>query len=90
VSLLSSRDKGFNSALKGASFQKNSALALNAFNPDISPEPDYLPFVAAAGVLLLEANYITQLYLHNHSLNHSPNQMPYHLYPIQLHFTALQ
>ena len=43
-------------------------LAFEAFNPDISPEPDYLPLIATTGVLLLEANHITQLYLHNHSL----------------------
>ena len=42
-------------------------LAFEAFNPDISPEPDYLPLIATTGVLLLEANHITQLYLHNHS-----------------------
>ena len=42
-------------------------LALKALNPYIGTDPDYLPFIAPAGVLLLEANYITQLYLHNHS-----------------------
>ncbi len=42
-------------------------LAFKAFNTYISAEPHYLPLIAAAGVLLLEANHITQLYLHNHS-----------------------
>ncbi len=42
-------------------------LALKASNPDIRPQPEYLPLIATAGVLLLEANYITQFYLHNHS-----------------------
>ncbi|GAI85303.1 unnamed protein product, partial [marine sediment metagenome] len=41
-------------------------LTVKASNPYISTESDYLPFIAPAGVLLLEANYITQLYLHNH------------------------
>ncbi len=40
--------------------------AFEAFNPDIGADSDYLPLVAATGVLLLEANHITQLYLHNH------------------------
>ena len=43
-------------------------LALKALNPYISAEPDYLPLIATTGVLLLEANHITQLYLHNHFL----------------------
>ena len=43
-------------------------LAFEAFNPDIGADSDYLPLVAATGVLLLEANHITQLYLHNHSI----------------------
>ena len=38
-----------------------------ALNPNVSTEPNYLPLIVAAGVLLLEANHITQLYLHNHS-----------------------
>ncbi len=41
--------------------------AFKALNPNVSTESDYPPLIAAAGVLLLEANYITQLYLHNHS-----------------------
>jgi len=57
----------FNSALKDASLQKNTALAFKAFNPDISPQPHYLPLIAAAGVLLLQANHITQFYLHSHA-----------------------
>ncbi len=42
-------------------------LAFEAFNPDISADSDYLPLVAATGVLLLEANHITLVYLHNHA-----------------------
>ncbi len=45
-------------------------LALKALDSYISAEPDYLPLIAAAGVLLLEANHITQLYVHNHSFHY--------------------
>lgn len=41
--------------------------AFKALNPDVGTEPDYLPLIVAAGVLLLQANYITRLYLDNHS-----------------------
>ena len=41
-------------------------LALEALNANIGTEPYYLPLVTAAGVLLLQANHITQVYLHNH------------------------
>ena len=61
--LLSSIDKVLNSTLKDTTCQKDTTLALKAFNADISPESDYLPLIAAAGVLLLEADYIAQLYL---------------------------
>ena len=43
-------------------------LAFKAFNTNISAEPDYLPLIAATGVFFLKANYVTQLYLHDHSL----------------------
>jgi hypothetical protein len=65
-SLLSWGDKGLNAALKDAALKEYPALALKAFDSDISPEPDYLPLIAAAGVLLLEANRIAQLYLQDH------------------------
>jgi hypothetical protein len=68
VPLLTSGNKGFDPALKDTSLKEHSVLALKAFNPNISPEPDHLPLIATAGVLLLEANHIAQLYLHNHSL----------------------
>jgi len=64
---LSSGNEGFKSPLKDTSLKKDSTLAVKAFNPDISTEPDYLPLIAAARVLLFEANYIAQPYLHNHS-----------------------
>ena len=39
--------------------------AFKALNLNVSAETDYLPLIAAAGVFLLEADHITQLYLHN-------------------------
>jgi len=63
---LPSRYEGFDSALKNTSFQEDTVLAFEAFDSDISTKPDHLPLIAAAGVLLFEANHITQLYLHNH------------------------
>jgi len=57
--LLPPGDKGFNSTLKDATLKDNTALAFKTFNPYISPKPDYLPFVATTGVLLLDADYIT-------------------------------
>ena len=42
-------------------------LAFKALEANISAESDYLPLIAAAGVLLLKANHVPQLYLHNHS-----------------------
>jgi len=67
ATLLSSGNEGFNSALKDTSFQEDTVLAFEAFNPNISPQPDYPPLITATGMLFLEANDITQLYLHNHS-----------------------
>ncbi len=58
-SLLSSGNEGCNSELKDASLEENTVSTFKALNPNVSTEPDYLPFIAAAGVLLLEANHIT-------------------------------
>jgi hypothetical protein len=61
ILLVSSGNEFFNPPLEYAALQKNPALALEAFNPDISPQSDHLPLIAAAGVLLLEADDIAQL-----------------------------
>ncbi len=68
TTLLSSRNKGYNSTLKDTTLKEDAALAFKAFNPNISAQPYYLPLIATTRVLLLEANHITQLYLHNHSI----------------------
>jgi len=68
IHLLTSGNEGFDPAFKDAALKENTALAFEALNPDVSSQPDYLPLIAAAGVLLLEADYITQFYLHNHFL----------------------
>jgi len=60
---LTSGNEGFNPALKDTSPEEYPVLAVKAFNPYISPQPDYLPLVAATGVLLFQADYITQLYI---------------------------
>ncbi len=60
------RYRGDSPALKDTSFEENAVLAFKAFDSYISADPDHLPFITAAGVLLLEADHITQLYLHNH------------------------
>ena len=65
--LLSSGNEVFNSTLKDTSPEENTVPTFKALNLNVSTEPDYLPLIAAAGVLLLETNHITQLYLHKHS-----------------------
>ena len=56
-------DNGFDSTFKDSSLKKNTVLTLKTFNADISTKPDDLPFIAAAGMLFLEANHIAELYL---------------------------
>jgi hypothetical protein len=57
----SMRNEVFEPALEGAALEENAALALEALKTDISPQPDHLPLIAAAGVLLLEADPVAQL-----------------------------
>jgi len=64
---LSSGNKSFDSALKDTALKENVMLAFEALNPYISAKPHHLPFIAAAGVLLLKATHVTQLYLGNQS-----------------------
>ena len=42
------------------------ALALEASDSYVRPHPHHLPFIVAAGVLLPEADDVTQPYLHYH------------------------
>jgi hypothetical protein len=46
--------------------QQNTALAFQAFQADIRPQPHHLPLIAAAGVGLPEPNHVTELELHDH------------------------
>jgi len=62
--LLTPGDKFFDPALKDTPFQKDAVLALKALYADISPQPDHLPFVTAAGMLFLEADDVSQLDFH--------------------------
>jgi len=66
ATLLSSGKKDFDSSLKDTALKENVVLAFEALNPYISAQPHHLPFIAAAGVLLLKTNHVTQLYLGNH------------------------
>jgi hypothetical protein len=65
-------DNGFDSTLKDAAFKKDAALTLKTSDADVSTEPDYLPFVAATGMFLFQANHITQYYVHNNSCLSEP------------------
>ncbi len=71
-SLLSSGNEGFDPTLKDTSFKENMVPTFKALNPNVSAESDYLPLIAAAGVFLLEANHVTQPYLHNHPNSQAP------------------
>ena len=64
--LLTPGNKGFDPALKDGALKENVALALKTSNSYSSPNPDHLPLITSTGVLLPEANHVTQLYLHNH------------------------
>ena len=67
IPLFFSGNKCGHSTLKDASFEKDTVLAFEAFNPDVHTQPDYLPFVTAARVFLLEADDVTKFYFHNHT-----------------------
>ena len=54
-------------AFEDTACDEDPVLALKTLNADIGTEPDYLPLIAAVGVLFLEANLVVQLYLSNHS-----------------------
>ena len=64
MTLLPSGNKFPESSFKGASLKENTVLAHGAFYAYISANSEYLPLIAAAGMLFLETNYITELYLH--------------------------
>lgn len=48
-----------NPACQAAPVNHDATLAVETEETDISAEPDDLPFVAAAGMLFLEANHVT-------------------------------
>ena len=62
-------NKFFYPALEDAPWEKDSVLALKAFYPYVGSKPHHLPFIAAAGVFLLEADYVIQFNLYNHSFH---------------------
>ncbi len=62
--LLALGDNGFHPSLKDSPFQENTPVASLTLDPDIGPQSHHLPVVAAAGVLLPQAYYISELWLH--------------------------
>ena len=60
------RNETLDPPLEGASIQQYAAPALEAADADIGAESNYLPFVAAAGVFLFQADDIAQPYFHHH------------------------
>jgi len=62
-------DKGANTAFEYTAWQEDPVLAALAPDADIGPEPDYLPLVAATGMLFLEADHVPQSYLGDHWLS---------------------
>ena len=65
-SSVSPGNKGYYPVLEDTAFKDDLTLALKAPDPDVSPDSDYLPLVAATGVLFLEANHIAQFYFDSH------------------------
>lgn len=83
-------DKSFYPAFQKTALQQNVAPAFLTFNADIGTDPDYPPLIATAGMLFLEANDITQPYLHNHSFSRSETGRR-HLNPqMTCHTTSVQ
>jgi len=54
-------DYRFYPAFEGTAVEEDPALAFKALNADIGTEPDNQPLIAAAGVLFLEADHVTEL-----------------------------
>lgn len=50
---------GFNPARQQAAFEEDTVLTFETLKTNVGTKPDYLPLIAAAGMLLLEANHIT-------------------------------
>jgi len=61
-------NKFFNPSLEDASFQEDAVMAFKAFYSYASPQPHHLPFIAATGMLFLEANDVPHLNFHKQSL----------------------
>ena len=51
-------------ALEDASLEEHASAASKALHTDVSPQTDHLPLVAAAGVLLPQLHYVSELRLH--------------------------
>lgn len=62
--LLALGNNGFHLSLEDSPFQENTPVTSLTLDPDIGPQSHHLPVVAAAGVLLPQAYYISELWLH--------------------------
>ena len=56
-------DNSFDSVLKDAMLKKDIVVTFKTSSANISATPDYLPLVTVTGMLLPEANHVTQFYL---------------------------
>ena len=71
IRLRSARYKSLDAALEDTPCQEDVTLASLTPDADVGSEPYHLPLVTATGVLLLEADHISQPYLGNHWLSRS-------------------
>ena len=71
IRLRSARYESPDAALEDTPCQEDAALASLAPDADVGPEPYHLPLVTATGMLLLEADHVSQSYLGNHWLSRS-------------------
>lgn len=55
-------DKILQSSPRKISGQKNPSLAFEAFDADVGPNLGQFSFIAAAGVRLAQADYVTELH----------------------------
>jgi len=59
-------DESLNTAFEDTARQPDATLAPPAADADIGAEPDHLPLVAAAGMLLFETDYVSESNVGDH------------------------
>ncbi len=63
--------KSLDSAFEDNPLQEYLVLAFKALDSNIGTQPHHLPFIAAAGVLLFESDYVSQPEFQYHTLFYS-------------------